>query len=138
VPFRKTFGFFELVTETAAIMGQFSGVILCFLSAFMSHNCEGGPCFCAAIGVGLVCLWTWASIRSPGLFATLGKWQSRLRLTLLNPELYKYHSPHDHSQSLYRYKEHMNSPDWVVAVNFIFTGIGFFLFFWAIHDRFLS
>ena len=117
-------------------MGQFFGVILCFLSGLMSHNCEGGPCLCAATIVGLVCLWTWASIRSPEIFETMSKWQRRLRLTVVNPELYKYRKPHEDSGPLYRDKERTASPDWLAAVNLIFTVIGLFLFSWAIHAKF--
>ena len=117
-------------------MGQFFGVILCFLSGLMSHNCEGGPCLCAATIVGLFCLLTWAFIRSPELFETMRKWQRRLRLTLVNPELYKYRKPHEDSGPLYPDKERAASPDWLAAVNLIFTVIGLFLFSWAIHAKF--
>jgi len=119
-------------------MGQFSGVILCFLSALIFHNCKDDTCFCAAIIIGFVCLWTWLSIRSPELYATMGKWQRRLRLTLLNPELYNCQNPHEGSRTLYSEKERTFFPDWVVAVNFIFTAMGLFLFFLAICSIFFA
>jgi hypothetical protein len=117
-------------------MGQFSGVILCLLSAYFFHECEDATCYFAAIIVGLICLWTWLSIRSPELFATMAKWQRRLRLTLLNPELYKHQTSHEDGRSLYPDKSRTFSPDWIVAVNLVFTAIGLFLFIRAIHAKF--
>ena len=117
-------------------MGQFSGVILCFLSALLSRNCEGGPCFCAAAIVGIVCLLSWAAIRSPGVFNLTGKWQKRLELTLMNAELYRDHRNSSVSPPLYPKKRQELSPDWIVAVNLLSTAVGLALFCWALHAKF--
>jgi hypothetical protein len=118
-------------------MGQFSGVILCFFSALLFYQCQNGICQCVAIGVGVICLWSWSAIRSPGFFNLAAKWQKRLRLTIMNAELYRKHRNDPAPPPLYPKRRQESSPDWIVAVNIVFTLIGLFLFFAALHAKFL-
>jgi hypothetical protein len=117
-------------------MGYFSGVVFCFSSELLSYTCKSGACICLDVIVGVVCLWSWAAIRSPALFEKTGKWQTRMTLTLFNPKLYRKTDTHSETSRNYPEEREAATPDWLVAVNMIFTIIGFALFVRALHVTF--